>query len=405
MKSISLSRRILAMVLIVGWLLYALFNLIVRIPYFKLAIQEAWSTPSTIEYLQDYANGGVLFQERWQDTNGYLKSSLGNRADSQLAVIKGDDESLRYAGYTPYETMAFDEQALQLVQVKLTAENQGASFLYLNCLGQQGGEAGAFGHFPLADTRPRADAFLYALTGYGIDSLDARNLMVESKLSTTDYQFKTDSRWTIQASFETYLGLLKKLKEQGSAIDPDGFYGNPENYTEKIYEGSYVGNMGKTFGLTAVTPENFTFITPSFETEFTLTHPGNPPQPADKSGDFRTALLDTSWLTNENLYQRDYYSTYLNSEYSYRRIENKLNPDGEKILIVGDAYMLPVATFLATAAGQVDLMWPYTVPHATNLAEYLENNEYDHVIIGMSPSSLYSGSFQFLEGIEVPAVE
>jgi hypothetical protein len=34
-----------------------------------------------------------------------------------------------------------------------------------------------------------------------------------------------------------------------------------------------------------------------------------------------------------------------------------------------------------------------------SLVDYIEMNDFDHVIIGMSPGSMYEGGFNFLAGI------
>ena len=104
-------------------------------------------------------------------------------------------------------------------------------------------------------------------------------------------------------------------------------------------------------------------------------------------------------------YANNPYNVYLTSLYSYRRIRNETNPNRPKLLIIGDTYMLPVASFLATAAGEVHLLWPYGVPDmdedVENLLDYIEKYDFDHVIISMSPGSMYEGGFNFLGGIDI----
>ena len=70
MKFSKITHYIFVAALIILWSGYAVANLIARFPYIKVGFKDGWDIPSTMESLIDAANGGVLFQQTFQDING-----------------------------------------------------------------------------------------------------------------------------------------------------------------------------------------------------------------------------------------------------------------------------------------------------------------------------------------------
>ena len=51
------------------------------------------------------------------------------------------------------------------------------------------------------------------------------------------------------------------------------------------------------------------------------------------------------------------------------------------------------------------LLWPYSAPDTgagvKSLLDYIADYDFDYVIVGLSPGSMYEGGFNFLEGIDI----
>ncbi|GEM_PF-3213803 len=399
MKTVKTIRRIFAVCFILTWFSYAFMNLSARFPYLKVSFFEGWDIASTYDAVISTAEGGVVFQDTLQDAYGYLSHYLNKQANNDFTIIKGENGRLLYTSFYPYESYSFTDEALRLKKVQESAFRQGASFLYVNVIDLYQGNLDTCHGFPINNLNPRSDALLYNLGGYEIDYMDTRTVLNDSGLDASEYNYQTDPHWTIQASFESYLAILDWLKADGVNIDPDGFFSDRGNFTQTEYPAGFIGETGKRMGLPYQTAEDFTLITPDFDTDFTVEYAESDIH-EDRTGDFSSALLDMDWMSLENPYERNMYSVYLTGEHSFRRITNNLNADGPGILLLGDSNMLPVAAFLASAAGEVELLWPYTIPDDYSLEEYINSNQYDAVIIGMSPGLLYGSGLNYLADIE-----
>ena len=407
MKKTKWARRIFAGALAVAWLGYAAFNMLVQAPALGAGLRRGWNFDSRIENLKQVINGSFIYNSIFQDINGYKNLLTGSEmisVDRDLSIIRGKDGYLYYSNSFPYENYDYSTQALKLREVQNAVQERGGSLLFVNCPDLYiEGEGLYDSELPISNLNARSNALLYALQGYGVSSMDARRVLEESDLSPLQYRYKTEPHWTTQAGFEVYLALLEWIEQQGGSVGSNGFFADRNNYNQTMYKEAFSGQMGQRIGIPYAGYDDFVLIEPGFDTRFTLSyHETSPMQP--KQGDFSSVLLEQYWMDQKEPYERNMYNAYLTSLYSFRRISNDLNPDGPKILIIGDTHMLPVASLLATAAGEICLLWPYGVPDmdedVENLLDYIGKNDFDHVIIGMSPGSMYDGGFNFLNGID-----
>ena len=406
MKNTKWSQRIFAGMLAAAWLCYAIFNMVTQAPALSVAYSRGWDLASQIENISQAANGSFIGQNIFQDINGY-KNLLTNSemipVGNNLSIIRAKNAYLYYSNNFPYENYDYSTQALQLREMQNAVQKKGGSLLFVNCPDMYV-EGLTQSDFPVSNLNARSNAFLYALKGYGIASMDARRILAESDLSPSQYRYKTEPHWTTQAGFEVYLSLLDWMEEQGAAAEEYAFLQDRNNYRQTLYKNAFSGQMGQRVGIPYAGYDDFVLIEPGFETSFTMSYGLTDPT-LPKRGDFSSVLLERHWMDQEHPYESNMYNTYLTSLYSYRHIRNNLNSGGPKILVIGDTSMLPVASFLATAAGEIHLLWPYGVPDmdedVDNLLDYIEKYDFDHVIVGMSPGSMYAGGFNFLNGIDI----
>ena len=399
---VKVFRRIFAIMLIAVWAIYAILNFGARLPYLQRGYADGWDMGSRLQGVVNAANAGVLYQDALQNANGHMAKLLNKRALNDFRLLRADDGQYAYSSCYTYENYNYAQQGLQFKEILAAAEKQQATLLYVNCLDLYTEEnEPVYGSFPMADLNPRADAFLYSLQGYGIEYLDSRIVLRDSGLPKAQYRYKTEPHWTIEACFEIYQALVEKLQAQGVEIDPKGIFTNEKQFTKETLTG-YIGELGKMVGLTYAESESFTLIQPNFETNFVLEYPfAKTGKARIKTGTFSETLLDRYWLENDYAYEKNAYNAYLTTEYDYRIIKNENNIDGPKILVIGDSYMLPVTTFLATAASEIHLLWPYGLPEGEDLLTFLANNDFDSIIIGMSPNSLSGSGFNYLNDIDV----
>lgn len=404
MKVFKISKRIWALLLVVVWLVYAAVNFAYNVPSLVSAFNRNWGLDNKLAGMIDAADGRIFYQDPLQNAGGSLRKMLGQETINGYRMVRGDDGRILYANFYPYEFHDYDEAAQRMQQLSLAAEAGGTSFLYLNCADAYDENSRAFDDLFVNDLNPRSDALIYALQGYGVDYLDARAVLGQSSLAADEKWYKTEPHVTIQGCFEIYDALVDKLNEEGGTIDPSGFYTNRKVFDSTVYENRYLGKMGRMAGGTYSGFDDFTLIEPAFDTDFTISyHRTDNKKPAQ--GDFSETLLDKHWLAGESPYENAMYSAYLNDVYTFRKIENNKNPQGAKVLMVADPSMLPVTAFLSTAVGEIHVLSPYSLPYGSDsLISYLADNDFDHVVIGLGPETLYGNGFAFLDGIALPEV-
>lgn len=403
MRRLKFSQRFFVLLLLLLWGGYAVLNGLDSAPSLASAYRRGWGFVNKLGTVVETANGQFLYQQKFQELAGYARRALNFQTAKGFSIAKGENGQLDYTNFYPYEIHEYEEPAIRMSLLKRAAEEQGASFLYLNCIDIFNEDENAFGDIPMNNLNHRSNAFLYALQGYGIEYMDVRKVLMASGLAPSLYSYRTEPHWTVEACFEVYAALVGRLNEQGGHIDPEGFYTSPYSFKRIEYPASYLGKIGKIVGAPYSGYDDFTLMLPAYETDFTMSFEEYRNRMV--RGDFASVLLDTRWVERDDPYENDAYCTYLTEVYPYRKIVNNKMPDGAKVLVLGDSFMLPVTAFLATAVQEVHLLSPYSLPYgADTLITYLEENDFDHVVIGFNPGTLNDAGFRFLDGIELPDI-
>ena len=407
MKKIKRAQIVFTCILLAAWLGYAALNAWANIPALKAGYQRGWDALSRVQSMEEAASGSFLYHEILQDVVGYqneLTAQGSVQVENGFSIIRSDNGYLHFSNYFPYESYHFRPQALQLREVQAAAQKWGGSLLFVN-LPDLYVNGLTESDMSISNLNSRSDALLYALQGYGVPYMDARKVLEASELPISEYRYKTEPHWTTQAGFEVYLALLDWMDGQRPFADTDAFLPTRDSFKQTRFSDAFSGQMGQRVGIPYGGYDDFVLIEPNFGTNFTLSyHEKDWHEPI--RGDFGTVLLNRYWMDSENPYARNMYNTYLTGLYGFRQIKNNLNPGGPKVLVIGDSHILPMATFLATAAREVHLMWPYSMPdmgdNSKTLVDYVNANNFDHIIIGMNPGSMAEGGFNFLSGVEVP---
>ena len=114
-----------------------------------------------------------------------------------------------------------------------------------------------------------ADTFVWGLEVAGVDTYDVRDDFRSSGKTQNELFFNTDHHWTIEGAFYT-TGLIADFLNQHYDMQiPEGLF-SAENFRFKTYEDFYLGSMGRRVGRIYGGVDDFTLITPDFETDYTL---------------------------------------------------------------------------------------------------------------------------------------
>lgn len=396
MKFIKIIRDATATVIALIWFGYAVINAINQMPYLELGSAQGWTNETVLSNIVAKANGRVLGQDSFLDLQGYLNAVLDRTLLANSTITRTDRGGVAYTSFYPYEMNDYREVALKLEKLKEQLSERGISLSFLSSSDSFSHDLTDNSGLPLNNQEHRIDELLYMLRGYDINCYDARLILRAAGMTTEETTYLTDTRQTIGASLEIALALLGELgSEEGQWLDRD-------NYVTTNYEEEFVGNIGKRVGIPYMQAEDFALIEPAFATDFTISYDERSGREA-LSGDFtETFLYNKQAIQSSSRYDSDLRSLYLLQPYAYRKIINHNNPDGLKLLVIGDESMLPITAFMAAGVSEIELVWPYSAPlDSGTMQNYIEGREFDHVLIGLSAENMSDSNFGFLAGIEI----
>jgi hypothetical protein len=185
-----------------------------------------------------------------------------------------------------------------------------------------------------------ADRFIASLTAANIDCFDLRPSLWNSGMSQNQLFYDTDHHWTIDAAFFATGRIVNILNTDYGFNINESLY-DISNYEKKTYKDFFVGSMGRRVGQIYGGIDDFTLITPKFETSFSLLEDGINLY----EGSFYDAILKKEYLDEKAPLDTNRYAVY-HGDNAELIFENKIIGEG-KILIIKDSFGLPVYSFLS----------------------------------------------------------
>jgi len=234
-----------------------------------------------------------------------------------------------------------------------------------------------------------ADRFLKGLEAAGIDYLDLRENYWSKGLGQNRLFFNTDHHWTINGAFNSYCEIAEMLnRDYGFQID--GKYTDLAQYNQEEFKDYYIGSMGRRVGESYGGRDDFTLITPAFETDYTLYERDYGAEKVYK-GDFREAVLTGSYLAEGTPPDTNRYAAYHGDNAELECINHKVRCG--KVLMVKDSFGLPVYSFLSTGVHELRALDVRLFQGS--VAEYAEEHRPDVVIILYNADCFGGNLFHF----------
>lgn len=345
---------------------------------------------------EDAVNDELSRSHLFIELYGGIQRLFGRRmiedADENYTVYKLTDGSLTFLNDEPAENLTQHAQALLEFRDTLAARD--IPLLYVQAPQKIGGEGAPALPPGVTDCgNADADAFLAALTQGGGDVLDLRQTLREDGALWTSYFFATDHHWKPETGLLCTNALAQYLNEHyGLTLDLSRT--DPAQYTAVTRENSFLGSQGKRVGSLYAGMDDFTVLTPDFETDFTYTI-----YTSERTGSFEQCLLFPERLVEEDPYQANPYTFYSGGDYAFSRIINHRNPDGPRIMILRDSFSCVLTPFLAMHCSDlaiVDLRYFYDY-----FPTYVDWVDPDLIVVLYSPGILGNDmAFDFFSEIE-----
>ena len=220
-----------------------------------------------------------------------------------------------------------------------------------------------------------ADRFLKGLDAAGIDYLDLRKNYWTKGLDQNQLFFKTDHHWSINGAFNSYQEIAETLNsDYGFRIGQK--YTELNNYDQEVFKDYYIGSMGRRVGEAYGGTDDFTLITPKFDTDYTVYERDYGGEKVFK-GSFRDAVLTNSYIAPGTPPETNRYAVYHGDNAELEFVNHKIKSG--KILMIKDSFGLPIYSFLSTGVHEVRALDVRLFKDS--VAEYAEKYHPDVVVI------------------------
>ncbi|MDR2070922.1 MAG: hypothetical protein LBP81_05865 [Treponema sp.] len=321
-------------------------------------------------YTRDNLVNRIAFVEwavRYEKTVGwnFLNGDVIDLGDGYLSEV---EEKYDPAGY-----------AASLAELYGFLQGLGIDFLYVQCPYKiaPGDPISGTGDF----SNQNADDLWYALSMKSVPYLDLRKNIREEGLEHHALFYKTDHHWKAETGLWAGGVLMDHLnRNYGFGFDLDR--ADPQGYHYALYRNWFLGSLGKKVTLLQAPAEDFTLITPRFDTDFSLTIPE---VNLDTRGNF-DIFIDHFWLDTQDYYRLSPYGAYMYGDRQVIMVHNFLAPEGKKILLIKDSFADVVSPFLSTGTADLHIL---DLRHFNgSIRSYIEKNKPDMVMVMYNPSAM-----------------
>ncbi len=343
---------------------------------------------------EEELNSDTVFRMNFVEIYGGVQKLLGKVEYNNFTLIKGNDDILYYGSIVELENDNYYEYAKRIKRAAQTAKNKGAEVMFvLPPTKILYGVSNTENLLMLNDKNAAQDEFMLRLQERGVQALNLWEAFADSPLEIDELFYRTDHYWTTEGAFIAMVEVVESIdKFHGIQMDKDGFYSDRNNYNSEIYEQVSLGAMGKISGKRYAGLDNFTVLTPNFDTDFEYY---DMEHNTVTVGSFEEAFIDIK--EEEGTYTNYANHAYLSGVVDRDRIINKKNETGPKILCLRDGYFSPVACFLAPMCSQIDLVYADRGHNDIDYEQIIKEEEYDILIIESYPYNLDEESFDYFK--------
>lgn len=233
-----------------------------------------------------------------------------------------------------------------------------------------------------------AKELLAQLAQSGIATLDLQPELASTPEQVSENFYRTDHHWKPTAAYSAFLSLTEWIQKQypGQDIDSPAF--DSQLWTVHEIPNQFLGYLGKRVGQYFAGLDDLQWMTPNFETELSVYQPKFR---TFRKGSYENIFLDEQYMKpGGDKLHTDHYNIFIPT--SNMIIRNPHAPSELKVLIIGDSFSRPLATFFSTVFQQVEFIDPRNY-EKTSILEYVDRSCSDIVIYGVSVSTLADGKY------------
>jgi hypothetical protein len=318
----------------------------------------------------------VYQKEAYIEWYGFIQRLVGRKyirdVDTSNTIVKDNDGKLHFLAYQNNATSTVN----RIAEIKSNLEARDVPVIVVQTPIKI---IEGYTEIPpsmLEFSNENSDNLLASLQEKDIDFIDLREVAKTDGLDLTTLFFDTDHHWTTETAFWAVQKVVDKLRQDyGIDLDPDKYYTDLENYRQTVYEQVFLGSQGRRVGQYYAGLDDYTLITPQFDTDYRLTIKKSETSVSEKEGNFEKVILDQSLLDMSATVYTNRYAAYFGADYAEVILENKTAANDQKVLIIKDSFALPFTAFLST------------MPKETRMLDlrYFDSKKLDAYIEEMAP--------------------
>lgn len=238
-----------------------------------------------------------------------------------------------------------------------------------------------------------ADSLVRMLRDRAVDTIDIREEIEKAGLDWSSLFFKTDHHWLPTTGLWASGIIMDHLGDRYHyPINMDCY--EYENYSSEVHEDWMLGAVGRRVGVLYDGLDDIEILNPKFKTDFDFVGV------SDAGTDHRQGSFYDSMYLWDNLEKRadfvnNSYSTYIGKEYAIATVENKLNKDGMKILLIRDSFSCAITPFIslnASSTKNIDLR-----RYKKSILDLCKEYKPDAVLVAYNPSAFSKKQFDFFK--------
>jgi len=219
-----------------------------------------------------------------------------------------------------------------------------------------------------------ANKMISIIEDAGVDVFDIRDVIHNEDFIHHELFYRTDHHWltttglwAAQKTLE-YCNVNYNFNAEISRLDLDRF-------EKKLYPEWFLGSQGKKVTLAHTEPDDFVLLYPEYKTKF---HYYVPDELVDEEGDY-SIVYDMRQIEEKDLYGSNPYGGCNYGDQPLIQIQNLLNADDNKILIIHDSFGDCFISCLALCEAEVDSL---DVRHFNgSVKNYIQSTNPDIVMV------------------------
>lgn len=340
-------------------------------------INEAFS-PDAGDQRETDLIGNFFQKQLFLDGNGLIRRLLGQREMNGVVRLKN--------GYLTdlnpeIDPAVLSQEADAVAHVRDVLSEYDIPFLYVmapvkldeasELAAAQGGDS----ILPAGEStyaNRNMDRFLAELDARSVAVMDMREEIRHAGMSSYEIFYRTDHHWTTQGGLFAAGRVADWIR--GAVGEPEmKLHTDSSEYHYTVYPGWHLGSNAQRTGTGYAGADDFTLITPDFDTDLTNLVSG-------QRGSFEEVLLDTTALDRKNLAESCYDKVFAHALEQYH---NEMVNNDVRILLICDSFGAAMNPYLVLSFRDTECMSAYAPGLLTR--EYLERTQPDAVILMQYP--------------------